>query len=198
MGEVEKRSGISKSPTKIIDALGSDATKWETFYQSLIGVMVSTAAFTITDRHNANAMFSEKEGFIALIDLSASLGCIAIMEKYVISNRIYFPTYIRKVHKRYEELTAENGGVPISDKMGRKNWNEVTEDCMNAYNALYNDADMQSIFQDCFEMPTPEVFASFLKQRRQNKHQKGAKLHNKLTKLTSVPPVAAVANKLSN
>jgi len=143
-------------------------------------------------------MFNEEKGFIALIDLSASLGCKAIMEKYVISNRIYFPTYIRKVHKRYLELTANNGGVPISEKMGRKNWDEVTNDCLEAYNALYNDEDMKYIFKDCFDMPTPDVFEDFLKQRRHRKHQKGAKLHNKLTKLTGVKPVAVMANKLSN
>merc|ERR1712173_547474 len=100
--------------------------------------------------------------------------------------------------KRYLELTANNGGVPISEKMGRKNWDEVTNDCLEAYNALYNDEDMKYIFKDCFDMPTPDVFEDFLKQRRHRKHQKGAKLHNKLTKLTGVKPVAVMANKLSN
>jgi len=149
----------------MLKQLGKNPEQWENFYYSIVGIMVATAAFDITDRHDANALFTP-DGDIALIDLSASMGQKAPLDLVLGMNPIYFPLRLKKIHREYRKLS---GDEPISKKLGWKFWNELEEDAMVAYYSLYNNYSLLGVLKTCgYSMPRP---ISFLKKMNQRKHR---------------------------
>lgn len=159
----------------MLKQLGKDPEQWEQFYYSIIGIMVATTAFDITDRHDANAMFTPS-GDIALIDLSASLGKKAPLDLVLGMNPIYFPLRIKDIHRKYKELSGEE---PISKKLGWKFWDEVEEDAVVSYFALYNNYSLRNVLKECnYSMPKPLNFMKKLDERRHNNVQRKEKIRN--------------------
>jgi adenosyl cobinamide kinase/adenosyl cobinamide phosphate guanylyltransferase len=159
----------------MLKQLGRDPEQWENFYYSMIGVIVATAAFDITDRHDNNALFSP-HGDIALIDLSASLGQKAPMDLVLMMNPIYFPVRFKQLHRDYRRLS---GDEPISRKLGWKFWDEVEEDAMVSYYSLYNNYSLRNVLKEChYSMPPPINFLKKLNERKHKNAQRKEKLRN--------------------
>eukprot|EP00121_Abeoforma_whisleri_P007699 Awhi_evm1s7036 len=147
----------------IVANLAGDEQKWENFYNSLVAVVVTTAAFDITDRHHNNVIFAP-DGDIALIDLSASLGNAAPLDSTFKINPIYYPARIRKVHNIYMKKCVELGLPP-------KSWNTFAADASRAYFAIHNDSDMTKITEGCgYDFLQPWKFMYYL-SKRQNDEQ---------------------------
>eukprot|EP00123_Amoebidium_parasiticum_P017554 comp23898_c0_seq1/m.42021 comp23898_c0_seq1/g.42021 ORF comp23898_c0_seq1/g.42021 comp23898_c0_seq1/m.42021 type:complete len:491 (-) comp23898_c0_seq1:926-2398(-) len=142
------------------EILGMDINKWRSFLWSVIAVIVTTCAFDITDRHHNNVMLTP-DGDVVLIDLSASLGNKAPMDKGMGINPIYMPGRFKKIAHVIREKKPEDLNAAI------ERWSDLEEHCMLAYYALYNDRTLEAVLKEVnYTMPKPGEFLRLLKQRK--------------------------------
>ena len=170
---------LSVSNEEILGLLGYSSTHWERFYHSMIGAMVVTAAFDITDRHENNMLFVP-DGDVALIDLSCSLGNRNPLDVMMHINPVYFPLRLRRVFETYQEATKER---VVSEKIGSKTWNQVEEDAMMSYYALFNDSELSDLLRKAdYRMPTPMNFLKAYHNRRFTTKERCEKMRNGICK----------------
>jgi len=153
---------------KMNDSLGFNVEKWKLFFASILAITVTTAAFDITDRHHANALFSPEHGDVSIIDLSASLGLKTAMDSALNMNPIYFPQKFHRVRYHFLERRRNRdfssnceGNMPdFSDSF------VFEEQAMRAYYAIYNDPHTKAYAEQFkYVMPTPFKFHKFLVDR---------------------------------
>eukprot|EP00123_Amoebidium_parasiticum_P017556 comp23898_c0_seq3/m.42027 comp23898_c0_seq3/g.42027 ORF comp23898_c0_seq3/g.42027 comp23898_c0_seq3/m.42027 type:complete len:469 (-) comp23898_c0_seq3:545-1951(-) len=149
------------------EVLGMDMDKWQAFLNSIIAVAVLTCAFDITDRHHNNVMLSP-DGKLVLIDLSASLGYKAPLDKNLKMNPVYLPDRIRKTgFKIRDKANTSDLQHEVAESFKTRRWSDIEEYMMTGYYALYNDRRLEKILEDVnYKMPKPHVFLGFLRDRK--------------------------------
>ena len=150
-------------------ALGNSVERWNNFFQSLVAVIVTTAAFDITDRHHNNVMFDPQVGNVALIDLSASLGLKAPMDSTLSINPVYFPDRFLKLRRYYIQRCSDGDfRKETVDALDLTDWYKFEFMCMQAYYAVYCDPNVRAFTdQYAYEMPNPLKFLKYLTDRKE-------------------------------
>jgi hypothetical protein len=174
----------------IIETLGGRLEMVNRFFQSLVAVVVVTAAFDITDRHHNNVMFTP-DGDIALIDLSASLGKRAPMDEALTINPIYLPRRLRVVLQFLLRSTA--AWVEEFD------WNDFVEACMRAYFVLLNNKQMRTdlAVEHSFTMPAADRFLALLAERKSDAQSKEATRNKIVATMENSRTVTRIVSSLA-
>ncbi|KNC77883.1 hypothetical protein SARC_09673 [Sphaeroforma arctica JP610] len=150
----------------IHNALGTDRKTWFKFVNSMIAVAVVTAIFDISDRHHNNVLLTP-DNTICLIDLSASLGKKAPMDKSLDINPVYLP-------KRFLDLRE------YSNVLSEKVWHEPPSDfyaiehaAMMAYYPLFRDPILKKAMEAVsYKMLKPHKFLALLHERKSTRQSK--------------------------
>eukprot|EP00123_Amoebidium_parasiticum_P013989 comp22265_c0_seq1/m.32924 comp22265_c0_seq1/g.32924 ORF comp22265_c0_seq1/g.32924 comp22265_c0_seq1/m.32924 type:complete len:573 (-) comp22265_c0_seq1:391-2109(-) len=178
---VPGKTMLSYHAKEVDELLGCDCRKWAAFYYSMLAVMVVTCAFDITDRHHNNVMLAP-EGDIVLIDLSASLGKKAPLDKGLMINPIYFPDRFKKVGDMLRTKRSEAGvcaqsedfvecgcskAEKLMDLMPGSRWSDLEAAAMKSYYALYNNRDLGALLKEAgYKMPKAMRFLTLLNERK--------------------------------
>eukprot|EP00211_Chloroparvula_japonica_P005272 CAMPEP_0119118490 /NCGR_PEP_ID=MMETSP1310-20130426/349_1 /TAXON_ID=464262 /ORGANISM="Genus nov. species nov., Strain RCC2339" /LENGTH=882 /DNA_ID=CAMNT_0007107857 /DNA_START=66 /DNA_END=2714 /DNA_ORIENTATION=- len=183
-------------------ALGQSVEKWTMFFQSIVAVIVTTAAFDITDRHHNNVMFDPEVGNVALIDLSASLGLKAPMDSTLSINPVYFPDRFLKLRGYYINRCSDGDfRKETSEALDLTDWYQLEYMCMQAYYAVYCDPNIRA-FADQFdyEMPTPKKFLGYLTERKEEGKGRGkeALRNNIVTKMEESEAITRVVAAITS
>eukprot|EP01098_Paradermamoeba_levis_P013948 TRINITY_DN6511_c0_g1_i2.p1 TRINITY_DN6511_c0_g1~~TRINITY_DN6511_c0_g1_i2.p1 ORF type:complete len:145 (+),score=37.45 TRINITY_DN6511_c0_g1_i2:41-475(+) len=106
---------------------------------------------------------------ISLIDLSASLGKEAPLDMALNMNPVYFPKRFRRLLE-YHSLMIQTHQA--SEEL--RDWEDMEEDAMKAYFYLHNNRNLRYhlLEEHQFQMPTPEKFLNFLKERQIDQQRK--------------------------
>lgn len=157
---------LGSSTESMAGMLGEDKDSWHRLMCTLVGVVVSTAIFDITDRHHNNVLFTP-DCELALIDLSASLGKVAPMDKALRMNPVYMPQRIIALREIYNARMEKMGYDPDKDM---RRWQDVEEAALAHYFAIYNDLNMEKVLSAInYKMLKPHIFHQLLHERKSKK-----------------------------
>ncbi|KNC79923.1 hypothetical protein SARC_07703 [Sphaeroforma arctica JP610] len=156
-------------------ALGIDKHAWARFTSSVAGVAVATACFDISDRHHNNTLFTP-DGEMCLIDLSASLGHKAPLDKGMVINPVYLPNRLLAL-REYSNILAQ---TEWNRKMTE--FEDFEEIAVRAYYPIYNSPAIKGMLANSgFNMLKPHKFVAYLHARK-NDSQTKEKMRNDIVK----------------
>eukprot|EP00122_Pirum_gemmata_P014532 Pgem_evm1s13549 len=122
------------------------------------------------DRHHSNVMFT-KDGKIALIDLSASLGAKAPLDAGLAINPVYLPNRLLAMHDAFVCLQHNKWDNVDFDS----DFADMEEMAISAYYAIYNDRNIRQLLGEIdYKMLQPWKFLRYLHERpKQNQYKEG-------------------------
>eukprot|EP00121_Abeoforma_whisleri_P005471 Awhi_evm1s4963 len=160
---------------QIDKVLGRERKNWEKFALSAACVAIVTAIFNITDRHHNNTLLTPT-GEMCLIDLSASLGHAAPMDKSLNMNPIYLPNRVLAL-REYSNILRETvwNEPPYS-------FEKLEARAVIGYYAIFNSTRIQNLFKDStYKLLKPHKFATLFHERKHNPQTK-EKIRNDIVK----------------